>query len=560
MIALADRHIGRVTLRGSATAVAHARATLPPALVRARWPDGEAVLVVRRITVGGTGTELAARAAAHAGQLADRAADPWARAADGAEVVRFRDLLDYRACLARDLLAGTAAGRWLWRHRAALLARPTAAALAELLGEDALALPALLGHPALRESLPALWCHLDAAAARSLLHAIATATGWHGVIADALGSRTAAPAGGDAELVRESEPPIRRGPGDERRREAPAPRLPAEPATTRADSARPVAPSGAAARGKLPANDPRIVLEAVLDVWRSAPALLAGPRARDILRTKAEAIAGIGGGQGPGTPAAREAGAARPRAAGRDLSAAAQPQDDGLRSTPSRSTASERSTRRAAAGGLSPPRATDAEDERPAPAPRAGAPGELSGRTASTLETTQAEVDFHTGCGGLFFLLNVLNLPGLRVWRATLHEAHAGWRELARLALRLDLVPDAPLAGFLIEACTLDGELDPLARLGSLATLSSRADPAPVDQAVLRHVGDAALRALRTARAARVRADPSHVDVHLRLAEVDLELRRGGLDLDPGWLPWLGRVVRFHYDRSDAVDRGGPLP
>lgn len=558
MIALADLHIGRVTLRGSATAIAHARATLPPALARARWPDGEAILVVRRITVGGTGTELAARAAAHAGQLAHRAADPWAPAADGAEVVRFRDLLDYRACLARDLLAGTAAGRWLWRHRAALLARPTAAALAELLGEDALALPALLGHPALHESLPALWCRLDAAAARSLLHSIATATGWHGVIADALGSRAAAPAGVDAELVRESETPIRRSPGDEPRRGAPPPRLPAEPARTRVDSTRPVAPSGAAARGKLPANDPRIVLEAVLDLWRSAPALLAGPRGRDILRTEAEAIAGIGGRQGPGTPAARESGAARPRAEGRDLSAAMQTQDTGLRSTPAGSTASERSTRPAAVGGLSPPGATEAE--RPAPTPRARAPGEVTGRTASTVETTQAEVDFHTGCGGLFFLLNVLNLPGLRVWRATLHEAHAGWRELARLALRLDLVPDAPLASFLVEACTLDGELEPLARLGSLATLSSRADPAPVDQAVLRHVGDAALRALRTARAARVRANPSHVDIHLRLAEVDLELRRGGLDLDPGWLPWLGRVVRFHYDRSDVVDRGGPLP
>ena len=58
MIALADLHIGRLTLRGSATAIAHARATLPPALARARWPDEEAILVVRRIAVGGTGTEL----------------------------------------------------------------------------------------------------------------------------------------------------------------------------------------------------------------------------------------------------------------------------------------------------------------------------------------------------------------------------------------------------------------------------------------------------------------------------------------------------------------------
>ena len=30
-----------------------------------------------------------------------------------------------------------------------------------------------------------------------------------------------------------------------------------------------------------------------------------------------------------------------------------------------------------------------------------------------------------------------------------------------------------------------------------------------------------------------------------RLDEISVELRRAGLDLDPGWLPWLGAVVRF---------------
>ncbi|MBL8999439.1 MAG: hypothetical protein JNL44_19485 [Gemmatimonadetes bacterium] len=79
------------------------------------------------------------------------------------------------------------------------------------------------------------------------------------------------------------------------------------------------------------------------------------------------------------------------------------------------------------------------------------------------MTATQAEVDFHTGRGGLFFLLNVLNHPGLRAWRGTLHEPHAGWRELVRLALRLELAPDAPLAGFLAEACALEGEQDPVA-------------------------------------------------------------------------------------------------
>ncbi|NMG27657.1 hypothetical protein GO615_01875, partial [Aromatoleum evansii] len=181
-----DLRIGRVLLRGTAPAVEHARATLPAALARAPWPADEAIVVVRRVAVGGTATELPARAAAAADHLARRAADPWSPAADAAEAVRFRDALDYRACLVRDLLKGTAAHRWLWRHRAALLARPAAEALAELLAEDALALPTLLERPALRDTLPSLWLTLDAPAARTVLYAIGSATGWQSAITTAL--------------------------------------------------------------------------------------------------------------------------------------------------------------------------------------------------------------------------------------------------------------------------------------------------------------------------------------------------------------------------------------
>jgi hypothetical protein len=37
------------------------------------------------------------------------------------------------------------------------------------------------------------------------------------------------------------------------------------------------------------------------------------------------------------------------------------------------------------------------------------------------------------------------------------------------------------------------------------------------------------------------------LDVSLPLELADIRVRRVGLDLDPGWLPWFGRVVRFHY-------------
>jgi hypothetical protein len=37
------------------------------------------------------------------------------------------------------------------------------------------------------------------------------------------------------------------------------------------------------------------------------------------------------------------------------------------------------------------------------------------------------------------------------------------------------------------------------------------------------------------------------LDVTLPLGSADLRIRRVGLDIDLGWLPWFGKVVRFHY-------------
>lgn len=59
--------------------------------------------------------------------------------------------------------------------------------------------------------------------------------------------------------------------------------------------------------------------------------------------------------------------------------------------------------------------------------------------------------------------------------------------------------------------------------------------------------GDPALLLSVCRRHAVIQADPGWIDVDLRLDEVSVEVRRAGLDLDPGYLPWLGCVVRFRY-------------
>lgn len=48
-------------------------------------------------------------------------------------------------------------------------------------------------------------------------------------------------------------------------------------------------------------------------------------------------------------------------------------------------------------------------------------------------------------------------------------------------------------------------------------------------------------------RPGRIEREQGWIDVHLALADVDIDIRRAGLDLDPGWVPWLGSVVRFCY-------------
>jgi hypothetical protein len=46
---------------------------------------------------------------------------------------------------------------------------------------------------------------------------------------------------------------------------------------------------------------------------------------------------------------------------------------------------------------------------------------------------------------------------------------------------------------------------------------------------------------------ARVVCSASHVDIECPMSAVRLPVRLSGLDLNPGWVPWLGRVVTFHY-------------
>lgn len=58
-------------------------------------------------------------------------------------------------------------------------------------------------------------------------------------------------------------------------------------------------------------------------------------------------------------------------------------------------------------------------------------------------------------------------------------------------------------------------------------------------------------------RNGRVWLTRTDLDVTFPLASADLRIRRIGLDIDPGWLPWFGecgRVVRFHYRNREPEE------
>jgi hypothetical protein len=42
-------------------------------------------------------------------------------------------------------------------------------------------------------------------------------------------------------------------------------------------------------------------------------------------------------------------------------------------------------------------------------------------------------------------------------------------------------------------------------------------------------------------------AERGWIDVEMPMSEVDIDIRRAGLDIDPGWIGWLGSVVKFRY-------------
>ncbi len=161
--------------------------------------------------------------------------------------------------------------------------------------------------------------------------------------------------------------------------------------------------------------------------------------------------------------------------------------------------------------------------------------------TSSSSETEQTVI--HTQQGGLFYCLNFLNRPECQTilaehWR----ELPDGWGWLYRLGETLQLDQHDPVVDFLCLQLGFDTrqaleQLAPLPAADELNALAQR-------WYAKTEVWSSELLRLD----ATIEFSPNHVDIHTTINNVQLPVRLAGLDINPGWLPWLGKVVSFHYD------------
>lgn len=567
-------------------------------------------LFLRRLAVRGRAAGIGTLAAAQAGDMAGRAVDGADPRADRAQAVRFGSRAALLACLLADLLAGRAGTRWFWRSYSDLYVLPPVHAAIRVLAREPLELPAVAAHLAGTTAWTGLWRDFSPGDALDLLAAVQSGTGWAiapttGSAAPASPSgpspHTAGPihpdpiwagfddlvlppltakaragdprlrlalvlalwqrspqvlAGGDVaqglaamerSIAGESRSPLvaarglhptvvgmpspagRFGPYRERTHVHPlhGPAAAKAPARPTPGNGTATAPPGAQAHGSEPYPTGDVMgpsLHTPPVSGPTAPKNLAeqgtkAPRTGSTTRLPARADRPVRP-EGPGAETARDT-----KDPTHQVSQVGQLATDG---PPPVSKAHR------PASGMPPPGPAyslpSRESDRVEPqAPRGVAIPPREDRLA-------------TRQGGLFYLFNFLALPSVqhRLEPNAYPGLAAGWIWLHQLGMALGYRPDPPLLRFLTSQAGL-GEPDAFAGLG----------PLPGIDDLLRlgaaRCGEEVWGPSLCARPALVTATRSHLDVHYRLDDARLAVRRVGLDIDPGWLPWLGRVVSFHY-------------
>lgn len=191
--------------------------------------------------------------------------------------------------------------------------------------------------------------------------------------------------------------------------------------------------------------------------------------------------------------------------------------------------------------------ATPASWGRPGPAVVAGRPDDLRGAPRTGAQTA---------FGGLLLLAPLLEECGALAivdddarWSGAELDARL---HLLALALVPALRPDDPAA---LAFAGLPPEAAPPGEAGRRpATAAQQAATGACRERLLDALAQRlpewnrrTLLQVLVDRPATVFADPGWFEVRFRWADLSVDLRRAGLDLDPGFIPWLGVVLRFGY-------------
>lgn len=577
--------LGRLRIRAPASSDAQALRRDLDAQVWPSAPDGSWVLL-RELDVQGTRPEIARRVVAGVDELIRGAVDGLGPGASSAAAVRFRDLGELLAALCSDLAAGRAATLWYWRSWSALFGRTPGDAIASLLDRHPAYLTTLTGRLDARGDLAPVWGALSDDQAMQLLGRLAA---WSGLELSATLADGPAPAAIDrqplpAHLIQRWEPalaglrpedgrallaaglvalewrPLLLGPGTSSCLAALSSALTGEDpiARSRTRSNKPADPSMSAPRPRsTPDTEPGGPTDA---------SAMPGDQERD--RRPGHRIHPYTLGLGQNAERHAHTGRSPPVVPFSDGTGGSIPLphvrigDPVMPRSPTSAEASVGSSSPAVGQPLDrvvPPQVRFGS-RYPATSVPGGEHGTVALGDAILQEAVRSQVEqranpVETDQGGLFFLINFLSRPEAQALIAA-NEGFArvpdGWHWLWDLGRRHGLRDCGPLADFLVERLGL-GEAAELADLPGvpgamdLLDLGRRLYPA-----------DALWGPDLLLVQARIHYSPSHLELDFPISAVRLPVRLVGLDLDPGWVPWLGRVVHFRYldDWRDAVPIG----
>lgn len=506
------------------------------------WPEApdESWVFIRRVHAQAPAERLAAELA--------RAVRTLVRSGKGEEVVRFASFGELLAALLIDLAQGPGAYRWYWQRWSHLFRQAPAQAIPATLSEHLEHLPAVCAHLARQQMLGQIWLRLDPAAATRL---IAELSWRHGIAPSALAAeRLPAQATDDT------------GPAPLQLSHALRQRwLPVLSQLSASDARRQLALLliGQEAAPLMLHQAPALLLARLALTLGLAPAAISARHQAAAAAPRKESATPAQPAAAPDSPAPGPAadvqsesnpaatGLPPDRKSGR-VQAAAPESGASMHATPDRPVAPQ--TEGDAATGSSPAGTTDRKE--PAPSREDTAPH--GGETAAPADTSQppfhvtaaapdtAFDHLHTRQGGLLYLLNLLNRREAQALMAQhWDQMPSGWGWLYRLGEELQLDAADPLTAFIARQLGFDqaselAGLPPLPAREQLLTLAQR------------WYGRTELWTPRLLQLdARLQATPSHLDMYAAMGSVQLPVRLAGLDVNPGWLPWLGRVVNFHY-------------